>query len=283
MLVFGRKATLAFRTMGTNDIVTWKQDLEKLGTEGWEALYRDGVNSVSPAGKSYHHVQVFSHPPFMLHVLPVWQGLASFTGLPLEFWGADNCSVADLGSLLLLCLCRARMPELRIRPVALFLFAASPILLLISGFHGNSDPIMMFFVLLSVYFMDVRKQPALSGAILALAMGIKVAALIFAAALLFFNRTNRDKARFFLATTGVVAASAFPYVFQNPFLILQRLSHRSSQPMLWGWSFITMTFADSSRYRWISDGFTHYGKAGLLAMLFVLSNHDEPARCVSHS
>ena len=271
MLVFGLKATLALRTLGTNDIVTWKQDLEKVDTEGWEALYRDGVDSVSPAGKSYHHVQVFSHPPFMLHVLPVWRGLASITGLPLEFWVRITCSVADLGSLLLLCLFRARMPELRIRPVALLLFAASPILLLISGFHGNSDPIMMFFVLLSVYLMEIRNLPALSGAILALAMGIKVVAVIFAVALLFFAPTIRGKVRFSLATAGVVAASAFPYIVQNPLLILQRLSHYSSQPMLWGWSFITMTFADSPRYHWISDGFMNYGKACLLLMLAVLS------------
>ena len=97
MVVFGLKTTLALRTMGTNDIVTFKQDFEKVDADGWEALYRDGVDSVSPDGKSYHHVQVFSHPPFMLHVLPVWRGLASLTGLPLEFWVRLTCSLADLG------------------------------------------------------------------------------------------------------------------------------------------------------------------------------------------
>jgi len=269
-LAFGLKTTLALRTMGTSDIVTWKQDLKKVDTEGWEALYRDGVDSVAPSGESYHHVQVFSHPPFMLHVLPVWRWLAWATGRPLEFWVRLTCSVADQGSLLLLCLFRARLPGLRIQPAALLLFAASPILVLISGFHGNSDPIMMFFVLLSIYCMEIKKQPALSGVSLGLAMGIKVVAVIFAAALLFFNPTLRDKLRFSLATIGVVLASALPYVIQNPSLILHRLSQYNSQPMLWGWSFVTAAFADSPRYHWIYDGFMNYGKGVLLLMLVML-------------
>jgi hypothetical protein len=271
VLAFGLKTTLALRTMGTSDIVIWKQDLKKVDSEGWQALYRDGVDSVSLSGRSYHYVQVFSHPPFMLHVLPMWRWLAWFTGLPLEFWVRLTCSLADLGSLWLLCLFRARLPELRIQPAALLVFAASPILVMISGFHGNSDPIMMFFVLLSVYCLEVRKLPALSGAILGLAMGIKIVAAIFAVALLFSNPTIRGKLRFLLATTGVVVASAFPYVIQNPFLILQRLSHYNGQPHLWGWSFITLAFADSPRYHWIADGFMHFSKVSLLSMLVVLS------------
>ena len=172
---------------------------------------------------------------------------------------------------MLLCLFRARMPGLHIQPFGLFLFAASPILLLISGFHGNSDPIMMFFVLLSLYFMEVRQMPAVSGAVLGLAMGIKIAAIIFAAALLFSNRNNRDRLRFILATAGAIVVSSFPYIVQNPLLILQRLSHYSSLPMQWGWPLLLATFADSPRYHWISDAYMNYGKASLLVMLLVLS------------
>ena len=163
------------------------------------------------------------------------------------------------------------MPGLRIQPFGLFLFAASPILLLISGFHGNSDPIMMFFVLLSLYFMEIRQMSALSGAILGLAMGIKIAAIIFAAALLFSNRNNRDRLHFILATAGAIVVSSFPYIVQNPLLILQRLSHYSSLPMQWGWPLLLATFADSPRYHWISDAYMNYGKASLLVMLLVLS------------
>ena len=270
-LVFALKTTLAFRTFGTSDIVTWNQDLQKLDTEGWQALYRDGVDSVSPSGASYHYVQVFSHPPFMLHVIPLWGWLARHTGLALGFWVRLTCSLADLGTLLLLCLFRAKLPELRIQPAGLLLFAMSPILFMISGFHGNSDPIMMFLVLLSIYFMEIRKQSGWSAAILGLAMGIKVVAVIFAPALLFFNPTIREKLRFLLVTMGVVAVGAFPYVLQNPFLIVQRLSHYSGQPQVWGWSSIASAFADSTRYHWIADAFTSYGKVLLLLMLVVLS------------
>jgi hypothetical protein len=129
----------------------------------------------------------------------------------------------------------------------------------------------MFLILLSIYFTEVRKQSGWSAVILGLAMGIKVVAVIFAPALLFFNPTIREKLRFLLVTIVVVAISAFPYVLQNPFLILQRLSHYSGQPQVWGWSFIASAFADSSRYHWISDAFTSYGKVSLLFMLVVLS------------
>src|SRR5438874_5090104 len=61
------KCVMALLTDGTNDASTWQMDIVKVSTEGIAALYRDGVQYVSRGHLS--HVQVFSHPPSMIHVL----------------------------------------------------------------------------------------------------------------------------------------------------------------------------------------------------------------------
>src|SRR5437899_9945953 len=79
------KITLALTTYGTNDVLTWEQDLAKIETRGPSVLYREGVQSFSKTGEPYH-AQPFIHPPFMIHVLRFWGLLAKISHLPIGFW-----------------------------------------------------------------------------------------------------------------------------------------------------------------------------------------------------
>ena len=38
------------------------------------------------------------------------------------------------------------------------LLAVAPISIMVSGFHGNTDPLMVFLVLLSVYLLEARRS-----------------------------------------------------------------------------------------------------------------------------
>ena len=131
------KLVLAASTAGTNDARTWEYDLTTLRTTGFAELYRSGVQYDSPDGRLSQR-QAFIHPPAVLHVIDL---------LGNRFRLRAACAIADAGTLVLLW----RMFGSRSQMLVL---ALSPISILISGFHGNTDPIMMFFLVAAVFFAE---------------------------------------------------------------------------------------------------------------------------------
>jgi glycosyl transferase family 87 len=56
--------------------------------------------------------------------------------------------------------------------------AASPVLFIISGFHGNTDPIFVMFTLLALYLLADRDRPLAAGLSMGLAIGIKIVPVV---------------------------------------------------------------------------------------------------------
>jgi hypothetical protein len=83
---------------------------------------------------------------------------------------------------------------------ALVLFALSPVSFMVSGFHGNVDPIMVCVLLMATYFC-VEEHALLSAIFLALACSIKVIPLLLSPAFFFFwlNRGRKPALQFGLA------------------------------------------------------------------------------------
>ncbi len=170
------KLLLALSTAGTNDVRTWEHDLTTLRTAGFVELYRSGVQYDSPAGRLDPR-QVFIHPPAVLHGLLIVGSLQDRTGWPLRFWLRAACALADAGTLVLLW----RMFGKRAQILVL---ALSPVSILISGFHGNTDPIMMFFLVAAVFFAErgnAGHAVTSSGAAFGLACSVKLIPLDFRA------------------------------------------------------------------------------------------------------
>ena len=168
LLALAVKLTLALRTRGSNDVVYWELFLSTMKDAGGIGVYEQ--------------VYFFNHPPFMLHVLRTMDVLAQATGLPFSFWLRVPAILADAGSLAIV----ARLVALRplvggSRPTiaALALLALAPVSIMVSGFHGNTDPVMIFFVLLSLYCLTASNNPWLAGAAFGMAINIKVVPLIF--------------------------------------------------------------------------------------------------------
>jgi len=57
--------------------------------------------------------------------------------------------------------------------------ALSPVSIMVSGFHGNTDPVMICLVLLSIYLVESGRPAWLCGAIFGMAMWIKIVPVIF--------------------------------------------------------------------------------------------------------
>jgi hypothetical protein len=143
------KIVLALNTYGTNDVRAWEGFLAKIRASSGLALY--------------HDVEAFNHPPSMIYLLRLWGWAADQTGWPFGFWLRLTSSLADVGSLALVWRILARSPELQLRLSGLLLVALSPVAIMVSGFHGNTDTIMIFFVLLSIDLVDSGQPTWVAG------------------------------------------------------------------------------------------------------------------------
>ena len=70
-----------------------------------------------------------------------------------------------------------REPHLHIPTWGLILLAVSPVSLMVSGFHGNTDSVMAMFLVLAAW-QCVRNQPIWCGILFALSCQIKVVPLL---------------------------------------------------------------------------------------------------------
>jgi len=125
------KIVVAYNTYGTNDAITFEADIAKVESSGAEQLYRDGVES-QPG-----HWQPFSHSPPLIHGLLLLKKLENRSGLPVRFWLRVCCALADLACLGLLWKIGVRSQ------IGLLLTALAPVSLMISGFHVNTDLLLV--------------------------------------------------------------------------------------------------------------------------------------------
>ncbi|MDP9054775.1 MAG: DUF2029 domain-containing protein [Acidobacteriota bacterium] len=245
ILSLGGKVAIAAWTFGSTDALLWEASLRQLREAGPVALYEDGTVLRTDEGTAYH-TEVFNHPPLMVRLLSLGGWIAGQTRIPLHVWLRVVCAIADFAGILLI-LGIIRQARLPISPAAMFLVAASPISLLISGFHGNTDPIMMFLLLLAVYLLS-RDAPLRAGAALGLAVGIKIVPLLFAPALA-FSLPARKRGVFLAGAIGVFLAGLFPLAFDHPHLIWSHVFGYSPQTGIWGISRLVAAFGTETLVR----------------------------------
>jgi uncharacterized membrane protein len=143
--------------------------------------------------------------------------------------------MADIGSLFLVAsLLNNRSTKTKF--ALLLMLALCPASIMISGFHGNSDPVMIFCVLLSIYLLEKQKAPVLSGLVFGLALSVKVVPLIFVPAFLLYLSTFRARAIFIVTAVAVFVLGAIPYVLMDPRIIAVKVFGYSSYYGVWGWT-----------------------------------------------
>lgn len=181
------KLAIAFNTFGSNDAVLFYTFAKSLSQDGLEWTYRHSI--------------LFNHPPLTAYYLQLIFYLdhqASFQANGLTFPVLLRLPgiLADFVVLLVLLEISKKHREITIPNWALALFALSPVSLMVSGFHGNTDPIMVMFLVLAAY-MCLRNRLGLCGLFLALSCQIKIVPLIFAP-IFFFVALQRRTSRSFL-------------------------------------------------------------------------------------
>lgn len=247
------KLLLALKTYGTNDVYAYEQFLN------WSRYL--GVDI-------YHAAWDMNHPPSMLHALRVIGGLANATGLPFSFCLRLPSILADAGSLWLIWrILESRRQEASIR-WALLMLAAAPALILVSGFHGNTDAVLVFFLLLAVYLLGSGRIP-LAGASLGMALSVKISPVIVIPVMFLHLKTLRTRMTFLAAASCVLLLTWSPYIFQSPVAIIQKtLGYRSIYGQ-WGLSYLALHLAGPNS--WLNMSFAKVGVYCLLASIAWLS------------
>jgi len=276
LAAFLLKTGIALFTYGSTDVLIFEADLAKIRQDGGGALYRDGIRTRWCGQAGQRACPPFNHPPFIIRALEGWALLSHVSGLPPRFWLRFTCAVADLGSLALLVrMLRHRRSE-RQTQVVLLLFAASPISILVSGFHGNTDPILIFFVLLSIHLLESQRPAWLAGVTLGVAANVKILPVLLAPAALLSLPGARRKLEFAAGAAAALLAGSLPFLVVAPQLVTTRVLGYSSQSGAWGLSLLALAAQESPRFAWLYDAYARYGKILSLCLLLGASLWPRP-------
>ena len=225
LLAFGLKLLIAARTYGTNDIRHWTDFVNGVAERGPVGIY----------GITFER-SFYNHPPVIGYFLQLVD-IGRQHGVSIGFSIRSVASLADVGSVLLVFELLRRRRSLREATWAAALVAVSPVLVIISGFHGNTDPIFVFFTLLALYLLADRDKPLAAGLAMGVAIGIKVVPVVAVPALLVLalTRGRRPLLRFGAGFVAAVAISWLPALIAHGQAVREHvLGYAGSGISQWG-------------------------------------------------
>lgn len=200
VLGIGARFLLAHKSAGSNDIFGWEAFGSHISTQG--VLYQ------------YLHDPWFNHPPLMgylaqfVHAISEWTGVRFSLLFKLPTIAADACAAIILGQIW-----RERR-GFRTGALAFALYGLSPISMLLSAHHGNTDCLCSTLILASVFVSERRSLRFASfrfvaGLLLGAAINVKLIAVLCVPALLFSGGKSRRARLHFL---GGLALGAVPFI-----------------------------------------------------------------------
>jgi Glycosyltransferase family 87 len=215
------KLLIAWTTFGTNDVASFYQFGKLLEQHGLEWTYLSSV--------------AFNHPPlvaaFIQHIYE-WDHIPWLheNGVAFPFLLRLPGIVADF--IVVLVLLSASRP-LRLPTWSLLLLALSPVSLMVSGFHGNTDPVMVMFLMLAA-LMCLRKRPILCGLFLALSCQIKIIPLLLVPIFLFYWLHRRRTIAFLFPFAASMILLWIQPLLEFPAIFIHRVLFYGSFWGLWG-------------------------------------------------
>jgi len=213
LLATSIKLLLAWFTVGSNDVVAWLS-FAKTAQDCGSCVY----------GSSGPYGDPFNHPPFVIHFLK----LLPVSGDLFPFWLRLPSIAADAGTVFLV---HRLAPTLS--QYALMLLALNPVSILISGFHGNTDPVMIAFLLAAIFFAT-KNQALFAGLAFGMAINVKVIPLLFAPCLLVYIMPNKSRAKFCVGAIVVVLLLSLPYALDTREVVKSVFGYRG---LFTNWSF----------------------------------------------
>lgn len=219
------KVIMAAETYGTNDTRHWLEFAHAVRAVGPVRVY------AFPFAHS-----LYNHPPgtgyFLLGI-----DVLTHIGFSVMFTMRTVASIADvLSALIVYEIVSARRSQREAVLSGIFV-AASPVLFVISGFHGNTDPIFVMFALLATYLLADRSMPLLAGVALAVSFSLKIVPFVLVPTLLVYaGVTGRRTLIRFVGSMGVVAALIWLPAFATESIFIRKnvFGYTGSPARWWG-------------------------------------------------
>ena len=197
-------------SLGSPDSLTWYQNVRLMEHVG-----------VLP---SYLHDPGLNHPPLSLALAYFAHVIGSSFGLDFPDSFRLLQTLADVITTLAL----ARIGK----EYAATFFALSPAAIFISGFHCQSDPTMIMFVVLAV-LAAIEKRPELAGIAIGCATGIKIIGLV-ALPLIALTFLWRALPRYLIAAILTITVIFLPAVIVTGPVVLKQVFGYTGPSAGWG-------------------------------------------------
>lgn len=224
-------------SLGTLDMYIWYRFAGFIESEGLFGAY-----AATP---------LLNHPPLALLLVHGLNHLAASFHLELATVFRVVTGLADLVTALTLLRISG---DVKGRYTAL-VFYLSPAAIFISGFHGNTEPLMIMFLVMAVAAASA-KRPMSAGLLLAASVGIKIIPLFVGPLLLLAFPEVRSRLRFL---AGCVAGAALIFV---PGVVIAGPQHLGA---IFGYSGLVKNMWGIPLLRYLADGTS--GVPGLLFLL----------------
>jgi uncharacterized membrane protein len=215
------KLAIAFATIGTNDVETFYTFSRALSDHGLQW--------------TYEHDQSFNHPPLVAYFLRAIYAVSHIPafeeiGLTFPFLLRLPGIISDFAVVLLLVGVRK---EFSLPIWSLLVLALSPVSVMVAGFHGNTDPVVVMFLILATY-MCLRERPVLCGIFLALSCQIKVIPLLLLPIIFFFWWARGAALRFTIPFALLCVTAWAEPLLKFPTLFLTNVLSYGSFWGVWG-------------------------------------------------
>src|SRR5438552_13328774 len=223
LLAAAVKGAIAWNTIGTNDVVTFYQFGRSLQDHGLEWTYLHDISFNHPPLTAYFLICIYNlaHLPFLQENTISFPFLLRLPGIVADL--ITVCAVFQLG----------QRVESKVPTWALLLFALSPASLMITGFHGNTDPIMVMFLTIAT-LAAIRDEPILCGLFFALSCQIKIVPLLFLPIFFFYWRERRLAFKFIVPTALTFLVLWAQPLFNFPIAFAKNVLSYGSFWGLWG-------------------------------------------------
>jgi Gpi18-like mannosyltransferase len=212
------KLILSYNVYGTNDVSyysAFSEIIQKFGTF-----------------KIYSLVPIYNHPPLMSGILKLIKLVETKSHFNFPFLFRLLPIFADYASIFIIWKLLKKY-KIKNKVLICLVCIINPINFLVSGFHGNTDPVFIFFILLTIYFAE-NDNFIFSGLIYGVSMCVKIVPIILAPALFFYLRDSRKRITFFLSSLVLPSIVFLPYLLKDFYPVTKNIFLYSSLKGIWG-------------------------------------------------
>ncbi len=223
----------------------------------------------------------FSPPPFSLHILVLLHLISNNLHIPFTGFWKILANLSDLGIGILIYLISIKFFK-RSKETAKLLcvwYLFNPVVLFVSGYHGQQESVWLFFILSTWYILSYSKKSiittGIAGVLAGFAIGYKLPAAILIIPL-FFAVPGLTNQIIFVCVTGLVCAVSFFPEMLNPVSrqgIIKQVFLYSSTLNVWGISLLAAKIPFLSKhFTSIIAAFLKILMAVAMGLNFILSH-----------